>query len=55
MAKHCRIVIYYLNGQVEEYFGGLHCGETVLRIWPVSGGQQIQIPLSSVLKYVTDK
>ena len=52
MPKYCTIVVHFMDGKVDEYFGGLHVGEKVLRIWPVDGGS-ITIPLCNIRKYVT--
>ena len=52
MSKYCSITVHYLDGRKEEFFGGLHATETVLRIWP-QNGPSISIPLVNIRKYET--
>lgn len=53
MAKYCRITVHYIDGDVEEYYGGLHADEKLLRIYPAEGGKTVYIPLISIQKYIT--
>ena len=32
MPKYCTIEVHFMDGRVEEYYGGLHVDEKVLRI-----------------------
>lgn len=54
MAKRCKITVYWLNGDVQEFYGGLHVDEKLLRIWPAdTPGQAISIPLVCIHHYAT--
>lgn len=52
MAKHCGILVYYINGEEEFFYGGLHVDEKLLRIWPAKETFSINIPLVSIKKYM---
>ena len=52
MPNYCSIMVYYMNGQIDQYYGGLHVDEKVLRIWP-KDGSSVTIPLVNIRKYVT--
>ena len=52
MPKQCTIEVHFMDGRVEEYFGGLHVDEKVLRIWPPDGCA-VTIPLKNIRKYIT--
>ena len=54
MARYCTITVYYIDGRKEEFFGGLHLCDNVLRIWPQHGAA-ITIPLTSIRKYETSE
>ena len=54
MAEYCKITVHYLDGHTDEYLGGLHATETLLRIWP-RDGPAIAIPLINIRKYETSK
>ena len=53
MAKFCNITVYFVDGSIEEYYGGLHADEKLLRIYPADGGTTINIPMVSIQKYIT--
>lgn len=53
MAKLCNITVYFTDGNIEEYYGGLHADEKLLRIYPADGGETINIPMVSIQKYIT--
>ena len=52
MPNYCKITVYYLDGRQEEFYGGLHATETLLRIWP-QHGPSVSIPLANIRKYET--
>lgn len=52
MPKYCTIEVHFMDGRVEQYYGGLHVNEKVLRIWPPDGCS-VAIPLVSIRKYIT--
>lgn len=55
MAKRCKIIVHWLNGDVEEYHGGLHADEKLLRIYPTdSPGKAVHVPLVCIKKYLTE-
>lgn len=55
MAKRCKITVQWLNGDVQEFFGGLHVDEKLLRIWPAENpGQAVSIPLVCIHHYTTE-
>ncbi len=55
MAKCCNITVYWLNGDVRQYYGGLHADEKQLRIWPAADpGKTITIPLVCIHHYITE-
>ena len=55
MAKRCKIKVVWLNGDAQEYYGGLHVDEKVLRIWPAdSPGKSVTIPLVCIHHYETE-
>ena len=51
MPKYCNVVVYFIDGRVEEFYGGLHVDEKVLRIWPRSGGSVV-LPLKNIRKFL---
>lgn len=53
MSKYCKIIVYYLDGREEEFYGGLHATETMLKIWPQHGAA-VSIPLANIRKYTTE-
>ena len=52
MPKYCKIIVHYVDGRMEEFYGGLHLSDNVLRIWP-QHGPAISIPLVNIRKYET--
>lgn len=50
MPNYCTIIVHYNDGSKEEYYGGLHLSDGVLRIWP-QHGPAVSIPLTSIRKY----
>lgn len=52
MATRCTITVYYTDGSVEEFYGGLHRDETVLHIYPQQEAA-VHIPLGSIKKFTT--
>ena len=55
MARKCKITVYWLNGDVQEFYGGLHADEKLLRIWPNDrSNTSINIPLVCISRYVTE-
>lgn len=52
MPNYCAITVFYMDGREEEFYGGLHATETLLRIWP-QHGPSISIPLVNIRKYET--
>lgn len=54
MAKHCKIVVHFVSGEVAEFFGGLHADEKLLRIYPVGENITVHIPLVSIQRYTTE-
>ena len=54
MSECCKIIVHYLDDRIEEYNGGLHATETLLRIWP-RDGPAVAIPLINIRKYETSK
>ncbi|MBQ9838991.1 MAG: hypothetical protein IJO56_05845 [Oscillospiraceae bacterium] len=55
MPRQCKIIIHYLDGKTEEYFGGLHKDDTILHIYPADRRcQTVRIPLANIRCYVTE-
>lgn len=54
MPKRCNITAHYIDGRTEEFYGGLHVGDKVLRIWP-QRGPAVAIPLVNIRKYETSE
>lgn len=55
MAKLCKITVCWLNGDEQQYYGGLHADEKQLRIWPANDpGKTIIIPLVCIHHYITE-
>lgn len=54
MSNYCEIVVYYLDGREETYYGGLHATTTMLQIWP-QHLPAVNIPLTAIRKYTTRK
>lgn len=52
MPNLCTIVVTYMDGHTEEFYGGLHASKNLLQIWP-KGGDAIRIPLVNIRKYET--
>ena len=52
MPNYCTITVYYMDGVTEQYYGGLHINESVLRIWP-RDGNPCAIPLCNIRKIET--
>lgn len=52
MPRYCTVTIYYMDGRSEEFFGGLHLSDNVLRIW-TQHGSAVTIPLVNIRKYET--
>lgn len=52
-----RIVVYYINGNNEEFYGDLSISkESILCITPQYGrGSPTFVPLTSILKYTIDR
>lgn len=47
-----KIKIYYVNGEVEEFYGKLSIGDkNILSIFPQCDRKGIHIPLINILKY----
>lgn len=55
MAKYCKIAVHYKNGDIQEFFGGLHADEKLLRIYPADGAPTVHIPMTSIQYYTTDR
>ena len=54
MAKRCKITVQWLNGDMQEFYGGLHVGEKLLRIWPADNpSESVSIPLVCIRHYTT--
>jgi len=54
MPKRCKITVYWLNGDMQEFYGGLHTDEKLLRIWPADTGLAVSIPLVCIHHYITE-
>ena len=54
MPKRCKITVYWLNGDMQEFYGGLHADEKLLRIWPADTGLAVSIPLVCIHHYITE-
>ena len=55
MAKRCKIKVFWLNGDIQEFHGGLHLDEKVLRIWPTDQqNKTVTIPLVCIHHYETE-
>lgn len=52
MPRYCTVTVYYMDGRKEEFFGGLHLSDNVLRIWP-QHDPPVTIPLVNIRKYET--
>lgn len=58
MAKFCKIVAYYRDGDVQEYFGWPQEDEKMLHIYrtyPADDSVAVHIPLVSIQRYTTDR
>lgn len=55
MAKYCKITVHWLNGDVQEFFGGLYVNENLLRIYPADKTKTaVNIPLVCIQHYITE-
>lgn len=55
MAKYCKVTVYWLNGDVQEFYGGLHADEKLLRIYPADKAKtSVNIPLVCIQRYITE-
>lgn len=52
LPKYCKITVYYNNGDIEKFYGGLHADEKLLKIRPADSGRTINIPLVCIRKYI---
>ncbi|MGM9601411.1 MAG: hypothetical protein ACI3W5_07490 [Faecousia sp.] len=53
--KYSNIVVYYLNGDVQEYFGALYSDDNMLHIELAYERCTVHIPLVSIQRYTTDR
>ncbi len=52
MPSYCTITVHYMDDTTEQYFGGLHISNSVLRIWPLED-TPCTIPLCNIRKIET--
>lgn len=54
MPNLCTIIVTYMDGRTEKFYGGLHASKDLLQIWP-KGGNAIRIPLANIRRYETEE